>query len=92
MNYLKKFLGIKSLNTKQCPAELFPRIIPPPLLYQTTASKSFWLIRAGPLYKGDGCWSLLYFSEKIGRPGKFFPPKMEGYYEKIIYDFASLCF
>ena len=24
MNYLKKLIGIKSLNTKQCPARLYP--------------------------------------------------------------------
>ena len=27
--YLKKFIGIKSISTKQCPAELSPWIIPP---------------------------------------------------------------
>ena len=27
MNYLKKFIGIKSPNTKQCPAGSSPRII-----------------------------------------------------------------
>ena len=28
MTYLKKFIGTKSLDTKQCPARLSPRIIP----------------------------------------------------------------
>ena len=28
MKYLKKFIGIKSVNRKQCPAGLFPTIIP----------------------------------------------------------------
>ena len=27
MTYLKKLIGIKSLNTKQCPAGILPRII-----------------------------------------------------------------
>ena len=30
MNYLKKFLEIKSLNRNQCPARLSPIIIPSP--------------------------------------------------------------
>ena len=29
MTYLKELIGIESLNTKQSPAELFPRISPP---------------------------------------------------------------
>ena len=27
MNYLKKFIGIKFLNTEQCPTGLSPRIV-----------------------------------------------------------------
>ena len=33
MTYLKKFIGIKSLNTKQCPAGLHHRIISSPTVY-----------------------------------------------------------
>ena len=40
MNYLKKFVGIKSLNRKQCPGGLSPTIIPAPSGFP-------------PFYKGD---------------------------------------
>ena len=58
MNYLIKFVGIKYLKRKQCPAELSPIIIPSLPLSQLLQKDSklnwFWLIVAGssPLYRG----------------------------------------
>ena len=43
MTYLKRFIGVKSLNKKQCPVGLSSRIIPTPpasLLLQNTAKLS----------------------------------------------------
>ena len=40
MNYLKKFIGIKSINRKQCPGGSSPTIIPAPSGFP-------------PFYKGD---------------------------------------
>ena len=54
MTYLKKFIGIKSLNRKQCPEGLSPRILPSPsvspFLPKDNKIKWFWLIIAG--YEG----------------------------------------
>ena len=62
MTYLKKLIGIKFLNTKECPARFSPRIIPSrpvsSLLPKDSKIKQFRLIIAGcpPLFKGDGSW------------------------------------
>ena len=60
---MKSFIEIKSLDRKQCPAELSPKIIasPPVSPVLPKDSKNYWfsLIIAGSstLYKGDEDWS-----------------------------------
>ena len=73
MNYLKRFIGIKPLNRKQCPAGLSPIIIPslsvPHLLLKDSKLNWFWLIIAvsPPLYKGDEGWSSVWFKKRGGK-------------------------
>ena len=65
MTYLENFIGIKSLSTKQCPAELSPRIIPPvfPILTNNISS-SLILLVAPTMYR------LFYLFPQIYRFGE----------------------
>ena len=86
MTSLIKFIGNKSLNSKQYPVLLSPRVIPsPPVfprLYLPFSKKSkamrFQLTVTGSpsFYKGDGGWGSVYFSKKGSR---FFPQKRRCY-------------
>ena len=66
MTYLKKLIGIKSLNKKQWPAGFSPRIITSPpvssLLPKDSKIKQFQLTKAGspPLFKGYGSWGCVF--------------------------------
>ena len=66
MTYLKKLTGIKSLDSKQCPAGFSRRIIPSPpvssLLPKDSKIKRFRLITAESpsLFKGDGNWGSVF--------------------------------
>ena len=74
MKYLKKFIGIKSVNRKQCP----------PPFYQKTAKLSGFINHSWISHTLQRGWGLGVLSNlrKIG--GKFFSPKKERllcYYE-----------
>ena len=84
MTYLKKLIGIKSFNTKQCTAVFSPRIIlcspVSPILPKDSTIKWFWL-------RG---WELGFYFSKEQR-SKLFPQKERGYYyERVIYDCCLL--